>query len=403
MRLSSFFFLAILASLPVQLGKFFWPDFSYVLGIPIDYRAVTLYFTDFLLIFYLIFFSIENFKNFQAIAKNRRTLIISLVLINLYLFANAIFIGGEASIYFSLKFLEFSLFGFFASLTLEIPEVYRSALKVLALTVLWQSGLVVSQFVLQRSLGLWFLGERSFDSSTVGIAHGQILTKQFLRPYGTFPHPNVAAAFFAISMIILASQKRIFATLAFLVMLLTFSKSAILAIACAHLAQTTKLKYFLLSLAFLTVLVLAFLKSLPESQVASIAERLVLSQAALDISLKNPFFGVGSSNFISELAKLNLTSLSEVRLLQPVHNVFLLILAEEGIVGLLLFTIFLLIVLKSSRSPVKIALFVAILIFASVDHFFWTLNQGKLLFWLATSFILSSPAHKDSARVINRT
>jgi O-antigen ligase len=123
--------------------------------------------------------------------------------------------------------------------------------------------------------------------------------------------------------------------------------------------------------------------------VASLAERLLLSQAALDISLQNPLFGVGSANFIPELSKLNLYSLSETRLLQPVHNVFLLIMAENGIIGLLIFSLFLLIVSKYLNSAKKVVIFLAMLFYFSVDHFLWTLQQGQLIFWFLIAFLLT--------------
>jgi ATP sulfurylase len=51
------------------------------------------------------------------------------------------------------------------------------------------------QIIFGRDIGLWILGERDFSLSTTSIAtfnwYGQI----FLRPYATFPHPNVFAAF----------------------------------------------------------------------------------------------------------------------------------------------------------------------------------------------------------------
>ena len=89
------------------------------------------------------------------------------------------------------------------------------------------------------------------------------------------------------------------------------------------------------------------------------------------------------------LSKLNLFSPAETRLLQPVHNVFLLILAENGVIGLLLFAALLLAVARNVKGKVKTALFLTILTYASVDHFLWTLAQGQLMFWLILGYIIS--------------
>ena len=44
----------------------------------------------------------------------------------------------------------------------------------------------------------WYLGERSFYASTPGIAAVSFQGRLLLRPYATFPHPNVFGGFLAI-------------------------------------------------------------------------------------------------------------------------------------------------------------------------------------------------------------
>ncbi|MBI2598805.1 O-antigen ligase family protein, partial [Candidatus Curtissbacteria bacterium] len=247
----------------------------------------------------------------------------------------------------------------------------------------------------QKSLGLSFLGERSFDTTTPSIAHADLFGNQLLRPYGTFPHPNVAAAFLVFALVLFLGSKRekinlLFPSiLGFVALVTTFSKSALAALAVALGIIFAKKKGFLVLIFALFVAGTLLLKNTSDSSLPTISERLVLIQKSLDITLINPLFGIGSNNFILELSKANLFSVSQIRLLQPVHNIFFLILAENGIVGLLLFTALLFVVLKSINTKTKLALFVSILIFASVDHFLWTLQQGQLLLWLSLAFIIS--------------
>lgn len=281
-----------------------------------------------------------------------------------------------------------------AAKTLIRPNVQKLLPKVIVFSLLWQSLIIITQFLLQRSLGLWFLGERTFDSSTVNIAHTQIAGVEALRPYGTFPHPNVAAAFLLIYLIILASTKRgkpkFFTVIfSFFAIVITNSQAALLATAAVLISQALKLKKLLFILLAIVSTIFVFFKYLSESQVASIAERLTLAQKALEITSQNPAFGIGSLNFISELSKYNLISIGQIRLLQPVHNVFLLILTENGLIGLLLFVLLLFIVAKNINTRPKLALFVAFLIFASLDHFLWTLQQGQLLLFLSIAYIIS--------------
>lgn len=402
MRVSQILFLAAVFSLPIQLGKFFWPEHSFVYGIPVDYLASSIYFSDLVLVAYLAVFLLENFKNLKKIYSKRKIPILFLLFFNLYMFTNAVFVSKAItlSLWSSLKLAEFSIFFLFASWSLLSKKVYRLSLIVIGISLLWQSMLVIPQFVLQRSLGLWVLGERSFDSSTVGIAHIQVFGRQILRPYGTFSHPNVVGAYLVIGLVIVSSLFSVFKKvkgwffillLAIFAVFITFSKGAILAMSASVIVVAKKTRFFFLTIALLTVLIWFSLGSILQFQIASISERLMLSEAAFDIATLNPLFGVGNGRFIVELSELNLYTVSEVRLLQPVHNVFLLVLAESGIIGLLLFALVMLSVFKVAKSKIQFALIVAILVFLSVDHFFWTINQGRFLFWLTLSYILVSP------------
>ena len=88
------------------------------------------------------------------------------------------------------------------------------------------------------------------------------------------------------------------------------------------------------------------------------------------------------NNFIVELPKTSMTP-SVIWWLQPVHNIFLLVLAEGGLVGLLLFVTLFYKAFSSSlylkRNYLTIALIV-IVVTGSVDHYWLTLQQNQLLF-----------------------
>lgn len=404
MKASDLLFLAALLSLPVQLNKFFWPQSSFVFGIPQDLLAVSFYLSDVLIVFYVLVFIGEFIlkkgarDKLAGFYKRQKTFILAAIAFNLYLFVNALFVSDKPllSLWFSSKVFEFSLFSVFAQFTLSKNRVFKLSLTVLAISIFWQSSLMLLQFTLQRSLGFWFVGERSFSAGTPSIAHIYIFGKQLLRPYGTFPHPNVAAAFFVVAFIILSARQRskveklnIFASaISLLSVFSTFSKGAAIAL-FASLVLFLK-KPFYLTILFSLAAFSAFIlfKNLPEAQVASIAERLVLSQAALEIIFKNPLFGVGPANFVHTLSAFNLFSIADVRLLAPVHNVFLLIFAEEGIIGLFLFIMLLYAAFKNISARWQIALAFALIVFLTVDHFLWTLQQGRFLFWLSLAYIL---------------
>ncbi len=389
MTRSDILFLTVLASLPIQLGKFFFLNHSFVLGLPIDYRALSIYFSDIIIALYLVLFVLENHNRLSKIYQERKGFVIALFFLNLYLLISSVVlsVSKEASLIFNLKILFLSLFSVATATTLSQKTIIKPAAVVLKFSLMWQGTLVLAQFLLQRSLNLWFIGERNFDASTIGIAHSQLAGSQILRPYGTFPHPNVLAAYLSIGLIILGTpaKRQLIAALA---LILTFSRSAYLVVASAVLISTKKFEYLIIEAVLALAVGLFLTKQLLESQLSSVAERLLLIQASLDIALVNPLFGIGSNNFILELAKLDLTSLAETRLLQPVHNVFLLIATENGIIGLLLFTAVLFVVSTKINTKTKAILFISILIYATIDHFLWTLHQGQMLLFLTLAYIV---------------
>lgn len=398
MSRSDSIFLLVVASLPIQLSKFFFVESSFVLGIPIDYLAPSIYLIDVFLIIYLVVFLFENRSKLGQIYEKYKMFINILLFFNITSLANVLLISFSqpSSAVPSIKIFAFSLFSLAAATTLSKKRVQILTSYTLVFSVLWQTALILAQFIFQRSQGFWFLGERSFDTTTVSIAHITLFGVQLLRPYGTFPHPNVTGAFFTVSLLFIFLGKHIHKRLkvaaliaGFLSLSITFSKSAILALITAFIFASKSPWILTLKLITLAALVLLLLRYFPETQIASIAERIALSQAALDIALEHLLFGIGTGNFIRHLTSLDLYSVSQVRLLQPVHNVFLLILAENGIIGLILFGTLLFVVLRHATSTKKVLIMVSLLIFASADHFLWTLEQGQLLFWFAIATVLA--------------
>src|SRR3989344_9415701 len=55
MKHFSLFFYLLILFLPTQLGRHFWPNFSFVSGIRIDYLSPTLYATDIFILLIFVF------------------------------------------------------------------------------------------------------------------------------------------------------------------------------------------------------------------------------------------------------------------------------------------------------------------------------------------------------------
>lgn len=137
----------------------------------------------------------------------------------------------------------------------------------------------------------------------------------------------------------------------------------------------------------------------------TISGRALYTQIAFKMIEKHPFFGVGPGIFVVEMAAFTSTALSWWQL-QPVHNVYLLILAEFGILGFGAFLVFLCYIFSQIRKvSLKVLdnLYIArvgciafssiifgFLIIMFFDHYLWTIQQGVLIFWLVLGLWIST-------------
>lgn len=399
-KASLLFFFLVLLFLPTQLGIHFWPDYAYVNGLRIDYLSPTIFLTD---IFVIILFVLNSRKFFKAFKMWH---VFGLVMLSIGIFFSESPLVGW---YGLLKLIEFVFLGWY------VAKNSGQAVKILQITlpigIFVESFLAFWQFVLQHSVGgLWyFLGERTFSGSTPGIANVSLNGSLVLRPYATFPHPNVLGGFLLISLLFLGlffkQQKqsaRILYLLCFAVgtiaLCFTLSRTVIVlgvllttGIAIHHFFKKSirqKAQLVAIGISGLTVLFAALLPRF--SGINLTGESLVLRERLLtagwQIFLAHPFFGVGLNNFL-----IALPTIAPQLPIQPVHNIFLLVLAEMGIAGFLALLFFLFFsirrVLRSTfehplRENTRIFATCSIFVFVCVglvDHYFFTLQQGQLL------------------------
>jgi hypothetical protein len=121
----------------------------------------------------------------------------------------------------------------------------------------------------------------------------------------------------------------------------------------------------------------------------SFSYRAMLNQIAWSMIKSHPLLGVGWKNFI-----VRMDDFSKEQLLpwqhQPAHNIFLLIAAEAGVLGLFMFLRFLYYIVRRAVFAVEnpvwkitgLVIFFGFLAIGMFDHYFWTIQQGALMFWL---------------------
>ncbi len=405
-KLEKTLFQILIFLLPTQLAYHFWPNWAFVGGIRVDYLAPTIYLTDCILI--IIFFlwfqeKLTNKKKVKNFSFPTFVLVFLFSLVNILAAQNY-----QAALFKWIKIYELI---FFVYIVIDKKKLLQKELifKPLALAVIFTSVLALIQFFLQKTVGgvFYFFGERSFSASTPGIAKAVYFGKELMRPYSSFPHPNVLAGFTTASTLFLLRIKGnriikfLLLTTALPTVLLSASLGAWVALVIAlilsaiNLTRASFLKKIYLYIFSAAVLIGIFSPLISKEFVKegnrlpdSILKRAYLNVAAGEMVSKEPFTGVGLNNFV---VKTPWTLADETILwyLQPVHNIFLLLFTETGMIGLFIFVIFFWKLIKRSlESKVKTRLyatiFLLIIITGSFDHYWVTLQQSQLLLALFT-------------------
>jgi hypothetical protein len=367
--------------LPTQLGLHFWPAFSRVAGIKIDYLSPTLYFVDLLLLI-LILATLPQI--FALLKKYLPLLFVSLTFILL----NTLFaVSPLNTLFWWLR----NLLYFFTFISLKERHLSWKQIEIpLLLSTLFLLFIQIFQTLTQSSLGrfLYLFGERAYSSSTPGLARLNLFGFDFVRAPATFSHPNSLAGYLLV-VFYLFSQKSIhqeYRLIPFLGILLTLSKTAIITL--AFLLIGLKPEILIFSSLFITLLE-PFLYLL-HSTWQPLSDRLFFFSYLHKIIKNNPFTGVGLGGFIPALGQVLPGSFLTPGKLQPIHNLFYLYLSEFGFLGLLpLVTLVIKNKFKSLiRHPQLLGLLAIILFTGVFDHYTWTLPQNKLILLFTLAILL---------------
>jgi O-antigen ligase len=446
-------FYLLIFLLPTQFGKHFWPPFSSVNGIRIDYLSPTLFTTDILIIVLFIFWLKRriNFNN----PRPKKQQVFSFIIYTLrkhplwltvfvYLLINT-FLSYSLPLtsYGLIKIIELTFFGLYIARSVTTKKELSKITAIITLAISLQSLLAIAQYIRQSSINgpLYYLGERKFTASTPGIANVSINGELLLRPYGTFPHPNVLAGFLLCSLILTymvikpknkpeSTLKASAILLGSIALVLSLSRVAIslwtiLIIIESfkrvkkHFGHGSKEKHsprsygsqflnqkpsilkavaivFYLIILFSTALTTPVVSRLLETNLAEKAatQRQELIKDSLSIILARPLTGVGLYNFIPALNTIQ-ESNSQTTNFQPVHNIFLLIASETGLIGLTLFSIIIFKTYKrllnktNPQQKTMLIILTTIFILGIFDHYWLTLQQTQLLFALILAISLT--------------
>lgn len=397
--------------LPLQTVFIF--DEQFINGAKWQYGSGVIYATEILLITILILslFLIIKLKKtkFQSFFKreNLTQKIFIICLWSLIAWSGlSIFWSQEKSVSFYLwfKLLEGSAL-FLVIITLAINK--NKILWPLSLTTALQGVLAFWQFITQSIIANKWLGIATHGAERLGDIVIENSDGRWLRAYGTFNHPNILGGFCVLGLLASLELSRsankrqqvllmilsIFSTVG---IFFSFSRSAWLATIISMIIVIIKnikeknyleIKTLLASLAIGIFLIIIFFNFIIiRSDFSNRLEKKSLNDRGLQIteSLKlfQTFnqFGVGINNYT--VALNHLYPNSSAYSLQPVHNLYLLILTELGYIGLISFLLLIILTFIRSQNLKEVVWLVPLLIISLLDHYLWTQYVGIILFWL---------------------
>ncbi len=276
-----------------------------------------------------------------------------------------------------------------------------------------QSVLAIVQFLTQSVFSWLWSGIASQSGADLGASVVQFADERWLRAYGSFPHPNILGAFLALALLFTLHQIK-FTTYRLLLMasglllttglFFTFSRAAWLAaivgiivwLFATHAWRDRLVRQTLIILTAYVLLLTTIFFPLVRTRIMggerleqrSTTERIEGYGEAWQLIKRYPLLGVGIGNYTVAVHH-ELRPNDPTWSYQPVHNVFVLILAELGLVGfLLLITPFIPLILRGRRESF-VVLF-PLLPLLLLDHSFWTLHSGVLTLFIFSVLIYST-------------
>ncbi len=410
-----------IGSLFFPVRKVFPGQFSYSSGEYSDFITISLYISQILLAFLLVF----RFIISRELPKYTKSSIWLIALLVISIIANYPYIYELNARYLLVFVVLFVSYGTVTSIFRGWPKLRGWFSRIFVIFCSLEALLGIYQFLSQKSLGLTKLGESVLSGTSFGVSK-IVSGGTFIRAYGTFPHPNVFGAFLVAGILIniwlILNESRSKWRIAYLIslilstfaLILTFSRSSWLALAVGiaviiggYIYKIGISKRLILTLTtILVVLVLGFIALKPliftrtniNGEARSL--RTLYNQIGTEMIKADPLLGLGAGE-----SMLHMQHYSPVELrtweVQPIHNYYLLSAAELGIPAALALIIFFLWHLYKAIQGFKVSadvqhetwnlllgtILLCFMILMLSDHYFYTLMQTQFLLWIILGLI----------------
>lgn len=399
-------------------------------GVYSEYLTISLYGIDILLIIFLILFSILKIKNTKLGDFKNSTVWIIIGVFEFFVFISAVFADDKL-----LAFYKYAVFllgiGFFWLIKSASYDFLKLLLSFFA-GVFFQAVLGVWQFISQSSFASKWLGMALHNPAELGVSVIETIGadgigERWLRAYGGLDHPNILGGLMVLGLLLLISLSNrktekikkfykgkvfyyLFVFILVLSLFFSFSRTGWLAFGVGvliiiiftflekdWLKQKNVLEIILTS-SILIVIPFFTYQNLVNTRLyvderleqKSINERTVYLNEAQGIIKENILVGVGMGNYVLNIKDDKKTAWDY----QPVHNVFLLVLAEIGFFGFVSFLILILYFayqgIKNTKNYLAFPLLFSLVLIMLFDHWLWSFHFGILLFWFCFGIILKT-------------
>ncbi|MFH1508665.1 MAG: O-antigen ligase family protein [bacterium] len=420
----------------------------------VEWLNVALYYADILIIVIVILYLFKTlFEHNKVVWQN--AIIWSAIILILYIcYQN--YNSDHNNIYSSTKIIFYIIFLFTLINVSRETKNRKAIIWGIIFGALLQSIIGILQFANQSSMNLWIIGEQALSTEIQNVAEIGIDGIYYLRSYGTLLHPNVLGGLLVVSIIYLltcfmkdnvsretnlkdnVSRETMWNKIMFHVkqnksililiygilfssLIFTFSRSAWLALLLTTAIYTFTVainrKMFhvkhLIYVAVISFILLILLNNFVFTRLEqniNITEnesvRVNDIQKFSDGFKNNVWFGTGFGNYIEKLSSNNPEM--EWWKLQPIHNSYLLIIVEMGIIGSiivfgLLISIFLITLIVSretisnknvsretyTRNILNLLPLLALLVIMIFDHYPWSLDQGNILLFIVIALSIT--------------
>jgi hypothetical protein len=423
----------LIAAVIFPLRKVFITPEASILGQYSDFTSFSLYLSDLLIATIVLSLLFSKFIAFRV----HRVTICIFFAISLIFITN---IGSQSLFYLYsyIKWLELLLIFeiIYQLYSQKFPKTDLLA-YISSIFIILTCFIAIIQTSVNHSVGLKWLGEQILDPAQFGVAKLVAHGTPYLRGYGTFPHPNVFSAFIIAGLALFLwlspraksryAQVYIVACCFILgfTQILTFSRGGILAtigflgfssILLAFKIKISKITWIcIISAAFGLLMAFTLNWSIisPRGGLEgeSLDLRVLYNKIGINIVKSDPYTGKGLGQSVLHMEQYSPTELQPWDK-QPIHNYFLLAASEGGVFFLLLLLVVILYpIFKLGRSIwnhskeigestqfthiLLFSLLCTFLLLMQIDHYFYTLEQGKFLLWVVLALSYGALAHKD--------